>query len=323
MAACRGFFECLLRLLNFILTVAGLAMVGYGIYLLVEWMKISEDGIGGASTAEVLVSGRPLLGAVILGDSFLDNLPKAWFIYLFIGVGTIVILVSLFGCIGAGTRNTCCLCFNSSSRGNKIITISAAQKTFRPRHLAFYNDRVTVLHACFLLLVNKYAFLVILLILAEAAAAAFIFFDHGWKDVIPVDKTHNFDVMYDFLKENWEIARWVALGVVVFEAVLLLLALAVRAMNKPAEYDSDDEIIAIGRSPTIRQPLIHTQNVPATGVPVPTLDQRASRNDAWSQRMREKYGLDTSQFTYNPSDPSRYQQNGTPRAEERSRCTIM
>jgi len=189
--------------------------------------------------------------------------------------------------------------------------------------LAFYNDRVTVLHACFLLLVNKYAFLVILLILAEAAAAAFIFFDHGWKDVIPVDKTHNFDVMYDFLKENWEIARWVALGVVVFEAVLLLLALAVRAMNKPAEYDSDDEIIAIGRSPTIRQPLIHTQNVPATGVPVPTLDQRASRNDAWSQRMREKYGLDTSQFTYNPSDPSRYQQNGTPRAEERSRCTIM
>ncbi|CAD6204553.1 unnamed protein product [Miscanthus lutarioriparius] len=244
MAACRGFFECLLRLLNFILTVAGLAMVGYGIYLLVEWMKISEDGSGGRLTSEVLVSGRPLLGAVALGDSFLDQLPKAWFIYLFIGVGAIVFLVSLFGCIGAGTRNTCCLCF--------------------------------------------YAFLVILLILAEAGAAAFIFFDQSWKD-----------------------------------GVLFLLALVVRAMNKPAEYDSDDEIIAIGRSPTMRQPLIHAQNVPATGVPVPTLDQRASRNDAWSQRMREKYGLDTSQFTYNPSDPSRYQQNGTPQAEERSRCTIM
>jgi hypothetical protein len=35
--------------------------------------------------------------------------------------------------------------------------------------------------------------------------------------VIPVDKTENFDVMYDFLKENWEIARWVALGSVIFE----------------------------------------------------------------------------------------------------------
>ncbi|XP_062205826.1 tobamovirus multiplication protein 2A [Phragmites australis] len=279
MAACRGFFECLLKLLNFFLAVAGLAMVGYGIYLLVEWMKIS--GAGGESPAptEVLIFARPLMGAVALGDGFLDNLPKAWFIYLFIGMGAIVFLVSLFGCIGAGARNTCCLCF--------------------------------------------YAFLVILLILAEAGAAAFIFFDHSWKDVIPVDKTHNFDVMYDFLKENWEIARWVALGVLIFEALLFLLALVVRAMNKPAEYDSDDEIIAIGRTPSIRQPLIHSQNVPATGVPVPTLDQRASRIDVWSQRMREKYGLDTSHYTYNPSDPSRYQQNGAPPAEERSRCTIM
>jgi len=114
MAACRGFFECLLRLLNFFLTVAGLAMVGYGIYLLVEWMKISGGGGGGGSPAHVLVLGRPLLGAVALGDSFLDKLPKAWFIYLFIGVGAVVFLVSLFGCIGAGTRNTCCLCFVSS-----------------------------------------------------------------------------------------------------------------------------------------------------------------------------------------------------------------
>jgi hypothetical protein len=72
------------------------------------------------------------------------------------------------------------------------------------------------------------------------------------------------------------------------QAVLFLLALVVRAMNKPAEYDSDDEIIAIGRSPTLRQPLVHGQNAPATGVPVPTLDQRTSRHDAWSQRMREK-----------------------------------
>ncbi|KAK3153351.1 hypothetical protein QOZ80_2BG0171190 [Eleusine coracana subsp. coracana] len=285
MAACRGFFECLLKLLNFFLTVAGLAMVGYGIYLLVEWMKISSGG-GGNSPADVLVFGRPLLTAVPLGDAgdFFDNLPKAWFIYLFIGVGAIVFLVSLFGCIGAGTRNTCCLCF--------------------------------------------YAFLVILLILAEAGAAAFIFFDHSWKDVIPVDKTHNFDVMYDFLKENWEIARWVALGVVVFEALLFLLALVVRAMNKPAEYDSDDEIIIgygrnTGRSTSIRQPLVHAQNVPATGVPVPQLDQRTSRHAAWSQRMREKYGLDTSQFTYNPSDTNRFQQNGAPPSEERSRCIIM
>lgn len=35
--------------------------------------------------------------------------------------------------------------------------------------------------------------------------------------VIPIDKTGNFDMMYSFLKENWRIAKWVALGAVVFE----------------------------------------------------------------------------------------------------------
>lgn len=68
------------------------------------------------------------------------------------------------------------------------------------------------------------------------------------------------------------------------QVLLFLVALIVRAMNKPAQYDSDDEIIGTG----IRQPLVHSQNAPATGVPAPTLDQRASRTDAWSQRMREK-----------------------------------
>ena len=66
-----------------------------------------------------------------------------------------------------------------------------------------------------------------------------------------------------------------------------MLALLVRAANKPVEYDSDDELIAPRQQ--IRQPLINRQPAPATGVPVAgTLDQRPSRNDAWSTRMREK-----------------------------------
>lgn len=52
------------------------------------------------------------------------------------------------------------------------------------------------------------------------------------------------------------------------------------------------------------------------------------RNDPWSIRMREKYGLDTSQFSY---DPTREQQpsqsnagsaEGTTNSSSR-RCTIM
>lgn len=71
------------------------------------------------------------------------------------------------------------------------------------------------------------------------------------------------------------------------QAVLFLLALIVRAANRPADYDSDEEFINPRQQ--ARQPLLNRQAGPATGVPVGgTGDQRPSRNDAWSARMREK-----------------------------------
>lgn len=42
--------------------------------------------------------------------------------------------------------------------------------------------------------------------------------------VIPVDKTGNFDMMYSFLKENWKIGKWVALGAVIFEVKMKQLS---------------------------------------------------------------------------------------------------
>ncbi|XP_057480813.1 tobamovirus multiplication protein 2A-like [Actinidia eriantha] len=276
--ACRGCWECLLKLLNFLLTLSGLAVVGYGIYLFVEYEKSSSSNLTSAPADDAMIQlGRPMLVAVSLSSSFLDNLSKAWFIYLFIGVGVILFVISCFGCIAAVTRNGCCL--------------------------------------------TCYAVLVILLILVELACAAFIFFDKNWQDDIPTDKTGDFDMIYDFLEENWEIVKWVALGVVILEALLFVLAIIVRAANRPAEYDSDDEYIGGGPRQQARQPLINRPPVPATGVP--TLDQRPSRNDAWSTRMREKYGLDTAEFTYNPSESNRYPQAPAQPAEERSRCTVM
>ncbi|KAI9088978.1 hypothetical protein K1719_029257 [Acacia pycnantha] len=279
--ACKGFWECLLRLLNFLMTLVGLAMVGYGIYLLVEYERANDNAPSPAPISDenaLIQLGRPLLMSVSLSNSIFDNLPKAWFIYLFIGIGVILFVISCFGCIGASTRNGCCL--------------------------------------------SCYSALVALLILAELGCAAFIFFDKSWKEEIPADKTGEFDVIYKFLKENWNVAKWVALGIVIFEALLFLLGIIVRAVNRPAEYDSDDEFIA--PRPQNRQPLLNRPAGPVTGVPVAgTPDQRPSRNDAWSSRMREKYGLDTSEFTYNPSEPQRSQQVNSQPTEERSRCAIM
>ncbi|EYU17843.1 hypothetical protein MIMGU_mgv1a0124672mg, partial [Erythranthe guttata] len=219
--------------------------------------------------------GRPMLLAVSLADNIFDKLPKAWFIYLFIGLGGIVLFIACCGCIGTATRNGCCL--------------------------------------------TCYSLLVILLILAELGFAAFIFFDDDWKDV-----NWKFSMIYDFLDDHWKIVKWVALGAVILEALIFLLALIVRAANSPSDYDSDEEYIG-GSRQQIRQPLINRPaGGPVTGPPVTNnLDQRTSRTDSWSTRMREKYGLDTSEFTYNPSESNRYQQSATQPSEERNRCCII
>ncbi|KAL2518195.1 Tobamovirus multiplication protein 2A [Abeliophyllum distichum] len=281
--ACRGFWECLLKLLNLLLTVVGLAMVGYGIYLFVEYKTAaaSGDNVPIAPTGGELVQlGRPMLIAVSLADSIFDKLPKAWFIYSFIGIGVILFVISCCGCIGTAARNGCCL--------------------------------------------TCYAVLLILLILIELGLAAFIFFDKNWREEIPTDKTGNFNMIYEFLEKHWKIIKWVALGVVVLEALVFLLALVVRAANRPADYDSDEEYMG-GPRQQIRQPLINNRPTgTATGVPVTgTLDHLPSRNDAWSTRMREKYGLDTSEFTYNPSESNRHQQAAPQSSEERKCCIIM
>jgi len=72
------------------------------------------------------------------------------------------------------------------------------------------------------------------------------------------------------------------------QALLFLLAIIVRAANRPAEYDSDEEFI--NRRQQVRQPLLNRPAAgPSTGLPASgTIDQRPSRNDAWSTRMREK-----------------------------------
>lgn len=281
--ACRWFAECLLKILNFLLTLAGLGMVGYGIYMMVKWEQdsVSINSAIPATTneGEVLRLGRPLLFLAPLSSSFLDKLPKAWFIYVFVAVGIILIIISCSGCIAVATRRGCCLC-------------------------------------C-------YTVLVVLLIIVELALAGFIFFDHKWAEVIPTDKTGYFDDIKDFLEKHVKIVRWVALGIVILQVFAVILALVVKAANRgPEEYDSDDEYIAT-RPGNLRQPLINRQGTQVATGSTPGSEQRTSRNDAWSTRMREKYGLDTSEFTYNPTDSNRYAQPAAPPPEEKGRCAIM
>lgn len=83
--ACRGCFECLLKLLNFLLSLLGLAMVGYGIYLLVEYSRSSSDIPSPPLSGDhdLVQLGRPMLMAVSLSSNVFDNLPKAWYDFSF------------------------------------------------------------------------------------------------------------------------------------------------------------------------------------------------------------------------------------------------
>lgn len=60
-------------------------MVGYGIYLVVQFSKASDDdtpAISPASDDSALIQlGRPMLMAVSLSDNIFDKLPKAWYGY--------------------------------------------------------------------------------------------------------------------------------------------------------------------------------------------------------------------------------------------------
>jgi hypothetical protein len=82
--ACRGCLECLLKILNFLLTLVGLAMVGYGIYLLVEYLRATTNTLVAlpvSSDGSLVQLGRPLLMGVSLSTSIFDDLPKAWYGY--------------------------------------------------------------------------------------------------------------------------------------------------------------------------------------------------------------------------------------------------
>jgi hypothetical protein len=68
-----------------------------------------------------------------------------------------------------------------------------------------------------------------------------------------------------------------------------MLAMAVRLANQPFDEDEDDEEYMIGRQRDgARQPLINNGQNPQPSSGVPTLEPRPIRNDAWSQRMRNK-----------------------------------
>jgi len=85
--ACRGFFECVLKLLNLVVMAVGLGMVGYGAYLLVMWLQVAPPLPPPApspapSGGDLVRLGRPLLllvdASLSDSDGTAERLSSAW-----------------------------------------------------------------------------------------------------------------------------------------------------------------------------------------------------------------------------------------------------
>lgn len=303
--SCQGFLQCILKLINFLLTLVGAYMIVYSLWMFKEWSSLHPhdhgapspapalfaSGISGLSSGDVslLPSSEGLiieqLARPLLKESVkLSDTPAPWFIYAFFGAGAITCFVSLTGHVAAELSNSFCL--------------------------------------------SCYSVLQVVLILAQFAVAGLLVFDRHWREDVPDDPTGELDKVQKFVMENLDICKWVSLGVVLLEVLGLFFAFILRAVSSSGRRDyDDDEDYMIPRSAPRRPAgnLQANQSNPASGSGGAATETRPPRTDAWSTRMREKYGLDTAEFTANPPESRRFSlQNQTPGAEEQqSRCIIM
>ncbi|THU45487.1 hypothetical protein C4D60_Mb02t18450 [Musa balbisiana] len=133
---------------------------------------------------------------------------------------------------------------------------------------------------------------------AEAINVGDLVLNKHWEEDLPYDSTGELKRVRAFIEDNMDTCKWVALGVIIIQALSLLLAMVLRAMipSRRMEYDSDEDFVVI------RRPLLNPQG----GPPYTTnsIDNKGLHSDIWGSRMRHKYGLNQGELTCNTVDPA-------------------
>lgn len=126
-----------------------------------------------------------------------------------------------------------------------------------------------------------YMLIVFLLLMVEAAVTLDVILNRHWEEDFPDDPTGNFDEFKNFVKENYEICKWIGLVVLAVQGVSILLAMILRALGPHPEryYDSDDDY-----TPD-RVPLLRNYVPPPYAVPDP---HNAAKTDSWNIRINSK-----------------------------------
>lgn len=155
------------------------------------------------------------------------------------------------------------------------------------------------------------------MLLGQAALATALFTDKRLQDV-PDDATDNEKKVYDFIKKHVGIAKWLAVGILLVEVGSVMMACVLKASSNRSE-DSEDEDEYDNRRPLLRRgednqdSRYRRQN---SGRP----SNNQMRYSAWRERMREKYGLDTTKFSYEPEEAP--EAGPSTEVKEESSCVI-
>jgi len=166
-----------------------------------------------------------------------------------------------------------------------------------------------------------YNYMLCLLLLGQGALAIAIFTKSDFVHM-PEDITGSEEKAWKFIHKNLPVVQYFSISVLVVQLMSAILAMALSNAAKHAQYDSDDEEDYYerhyGGTSATRRPLLPRGD----GEEQPG---SATRHDTWSRRMREKYGLETSEFGYDPVTGRSPARGPPPRDEDEGKggCAVM
>lgn len=157
--------------------------------------------------------------------------------------------------------------------------------------------------------IGCHALLLVAMLIVQAALAAALVTMSSEHEPLPPDSTENEKQIWQRIRDNQTVAVCLGAALLTVELVDLVLSLVLQASS--ARRDDEDEDIdayfersygADARRPLVtRQPQQHEAEL---GRASGNLRNAADSDSAWSERMRNKYGIDVSQYSYRPTRAS-------------------
>lgn len=139
-----------------------------------------------------------------------------------------------------------------------------------------------------------YALLAGLFLLLEVGLVVFIAIDHHWEKDLPYDPTKELYKLRSFIEENVDVFEWVGIAILAIQALSLLFAIILRSLVMVSHRREEDLEGDYGSTSTSRREPLLGQYSGQASATTPRGD-----SDIWSSRMREKYGLNSSDVRQN------------------------